>query len=267
MKNMIMAAAACAMFAAAADEKPAELVEREDAGGNWRIEIGGFGRGRAKAKVDGMGSKRFETYGADLDLQYRVWNNEDFNVWAGIGGTFCPRQKASGGFGGRSSQSEHQVSDDGYTTYDFNYTSEERGKAEVGYGEFRMMLVPEWNVWDRLFLGARLGVAFDWINARYSGRSAWVWNSAFSYNIPGMPPATSTDSDSGRSSYSETHTQFAAQAILGLQATYMFTDNLGLYANFDWRMGDDAEFGAGNGRELKVDMDGWYWGAGVVFAF
>jgi len=33
-------------------------------------------------------------------------------------------------------------------------------------------------------------------------------------------------------------TKFASQAILGVQATYQFTDTFGLYAACDWRLGD-----------------------------
>lgn len=269
MKKLVIAASIVALAVSAeADETAAELTRSELAEtGSWRVGVGGFGRGNMDLGLKGMGTRHATVYGTDLDVQYKVWENENFDLWAGVGGTFCSRQKASGHYRRTSSRSEHQVSDDGYTTYDFNYVESATSETELGYGEFRMMLVPEWKVTERFALGARLGVAFDWLNARCSGRDDWAWNSKFNLNIPGVPPETDTDGDTGGSRWSESETKFAAQAILGLQATYLFTENLGLYGCFDWRLGGDTEFGMGDGRKMSVDMDGWYWGAGVVFQF
>ena len=109
-----------------------------------------------------------------VDAPLGVWQNDMFNIWAGIGGTFCPRQEVSDGFGSKRTQTSHDVSTDGSTVVDFNYGEESRSSLDMGYGEFRRLLVPEWKVTDALSLGVRLGVAFDWINAKYSGRSNWA---------------------------------------------------------------------------------------------
>ncbi len=271
-KLMIAVVAAAAMigiaFGAPETEKGTETLEQESGNwNNWRLTIGGFGRGNMRAKIPGMGSERVTAYGVDLDLQYNVWQNRNFNLWAGIGGTFCPRQKMSDSFGKTTSQSEHQDYPGSYATYDFYYTETSRADVELGYGEFRMMMVPEWKVTDSFALGARVGVAFDWINTKCSYRNNWAWNSVFDINIPGMIHDVDYDGDRGGSSASDTRTEFAAQAILGLQATYMFTDWVGLYANFDWRLGGETDFDMGNAGKVTVDMSGWYWGAGVVVSF
>lgn len=268
MKKLMVAVMAIATVGVAfAAEDPVELEREEGLANNWRLTIGGFGRGHMQSKIRGFGSERVTAYGVDLDLQYNVWQNRDFNLWAGIGGTFCPRQKMSGSYKASSSRSEHEVSDDGYTTYDFNYSEAARADVELGYGECRLMLVPEWKVTDSFALGARVGVAFDWINAKCSTRRNWAWNSTFDLNIPGLMHDVDEDSDSGSSSHSDTQTEFAAQAILGVQATYMFTDWIGLYGNFDWRLGGDTDFNMGGSQKLTVDMSGWYWGVGAVVSF
>ena len=265
-KLTAMAAAALACVAMAQESTTPELEEASGDGANWRLTIGGFGRGNVKTRLKGGSGDHKQFWGADMDLQYSVWANQDFNVWVGIGGTFCPNQDAYSGIGG-SRRSEHQVSDDGYVTYDFNYATSERRSVELGYGELRMMAVPEWNVTERFALGARVGVAFDWIRAKCEQSSSWRWDSQFVTDIPGILATTDVDSDAGRSGYSEGKTKFAAQAILGLQATYLFTDYFGIYAACDWRLGGDTTFNTGYGDAFVIDMSGWYASAGLVVQF
>ena len=262
MKRLIIAALAASEICAAFASEDGASAEK-----NWRITVGGFGRGDVKASVLGMGSDRVEVYGADLDVQYSVWQNDMFNIWAGIGGTFCPRQGASDGFGSSRTQSSHDVSTDGSTVIDFNYGEENRGSLDMGYGEFRLLLVPEWKATDSLSFGVRLGVAFDWINAKYSGRQNWAWNQQIAIDIPPYIHDVSDLSDSGSNGATESETKFAAQGIVGLQATYLFFENFGLYANVDWRLGDKTEFDFGDDRHASVDMSGWYWGVGAVVTF
>ena len=84
----------------------------------------------------------------------------------------------------------------------------------------------------------------------------------FAFDIPGMEPTVDRDGDSGSTHGSDSQTEFAAQAIMGLQATYMFTDHIGAYANVDYRCGGDVDF-----RFASLDLDGWYAGVGVTVAF
>ena len=262
MKKLIIAAVAASTICAAFASEDAESAEK-----NWRLTVGGFGRGNIKTSIRGMGSDHVEVYGADLDLQYSVWQNDMFNIWLGVGGTFCPRQDVSDGFGSSRTQSTRDVSTDGSTVIDFNYGEESRGSLDMGYGELRFLLVPEWKATDSLSLGVRLGVAFDWINAKYSGHQNWAWNQQTAIDIPPYVHDVSSLSDSGSNGTSGSETKFAAQGIIGLQATYLFFENFGLYANVDWRLGDETDFNFGDGRRASVDMSGWYWGVGAVVSF
>ena len=266
MKTTTMMAAVLCACAALAQETAPELVEKTDSPANWRLTIGGFGRGNVRTKLKGATADHDQLWGADMDVQYNVWENDNINVWVGVGGTFCPNQDAYGSRGSGNSNT-HTVSDDGFVTYDFNYNSRDRRSVELGYGELRMMAVPEWKVTERFSIGARVGVALDWMRAKCRRSSSWAWDSRFDINIPGLGATTDTDGDSGSSSDSDSVTEFAAQAIVGIQATYMFTDWIGLYANCDWRMGGDTTFKTDYGDRFSVDMSGWYAGAGVVVQF
>ena len=267
--NKLTVVAALATFgtSALAAEPQLETEKEEGQWNDWRITVGGFGRGNMKTTLKGMGDDRVTAYGVDLDVQYNIWQNENFNIWGGIGGTFCPRQNVSGGFGVRSFESTHEVSDDGSTTVDFDSATDSRADVELGYGEFRMMLVPEWKVTDAFALGFRAGVAFDWINAKVSGRQNWNWAQHTVIDVPPYVHEVVDLGDAGSSNFFDSQTEFAAQAILGLQATYMFTDWVGLYANFDWRLGGETDLRMADNQELSVDMSGWYWGAGFVVSF
>lgn len=244
MNRLIIAAvAATGIFAAHAAE------ERGTAP-NWRLTVGGLARGSMKAQTGDLGSKRCEAYGADIDFQYRAFQAGDFSLWTGIGGTYLPKRRM-----GSSSFYEHDASDPD-VTIDLGGS----GKMDAALGECRLLLVPEYAVTERWSVGARVGVAFDWVRAKVESS---VW-SRTDIHVPGLP---STVIPAGPYSESERFTEFVAQAILGLQTTYMFTDSLGLYANVDYRCGGDATFERGGERYASLDLDGWCAGAGVVVAF
>ena len=225
-----------------------ELLEENDSQ-NWRITAGGFARGSMKAKIGNL-SDRIELYGADMDLYYRAVETDRFSLWAGIGGTFTPYQDA-----GKFSFYEKDTSDP-YTTIELGGKSD----FDIGYGELRMMLVPEYEITENWAVGARFGVAFDWLRAR-GKMSTW---SETTIAIPGIPATTIPV---GPSNDSENYSDFTAQAILGLQTTYFFTDNFGFYASIDYRVGDEAEFKEHGEKVGELDMDGWYAGVGVVVQF
>lgn len=259
-------AASITLVASAGNDsvKPAET-QAEGSQSAWSLTVGGFGRGGIRTSMDNGGADRETMWGSDMEIYYNAYENENFRLRLGMGGAFMPRQDAySRKYG--SQTTEHQVSDDGYVTYD--YQSQETGKrsVELANGEFRLVAMPEWRVTESFFLGARMGVAFDWLQARCRNSSSWSWNSSFDTNIPGIFEETDLDSDSGSRANSSSKTEFAAYGILGLEATYMFSEHIGIYALCDWRIGDDAEFDC-VGEKYKVDMSGWYAGAGVVVQF
>ncbi len=239
MKKIIIAAVAvsavCAAFAAD---------EGQGASSNWRLSVGGYARGSMKLKSEGFGSIRSEAYGADLDARYRAFQAGDFSLWAGLGGSFTPYQQLA-------TESYGKCRSDGRTTIEENNSA----KANVSAGEFRLMLVPEYVLTERWSVAARVGVAFDWVRLQYSAR---YWGSA---TIGGTPLASYGVKESGKD------TDFVTQAILGLETTYMLTDNLGLYANIDYRCGGNAKFKDEGDTIAELNMDGWYAGVGAVVTF
>ena len=245
MKKLMLATMALTMAMVACANGKEEVVDSQ----NWRITAGGFARGSMKAKIGNM-SERTELYGGDLDLYYRAFEIGRFSLWTGIGGTFTPYQDVS-----KQSIYEKDASDP-MAVIELGVDAE----SEVGYGEFRMLLVPEYEVQAGWNIGGRIGVAFDWLKARGS-LSTW---SRTTINIPGIP---STVIPVGPSGESEDFSDFTAQAILGLQTTYFFTDNIGLYGAIDYRVGDEAKFKKNGEKYGSLDMDGWYVSAGIAVQF
>ncbi len=241
MNKLILAAvAATSIFAANAAEN------NDNAANDWRISVGGTARGSMKAYVGDLASKRCEAYGADLDLQYRAISAGDFSLWAGIGGTYLPKQHWG-------TQSFSEV----YGDPDLMFEDYGIGKMDVAVGEFRLMLVPEYALTKNWSVAARIGVAFDWIRASLK---ITTW-SAMTDSISGIPEPY------GPYTESDHYTEFLAQAILGLQTTYMFTDNLGLYANIDYRCGGDVSFKEDGEEFAKLNMNGWVAGVGALLSF
>ncbi len=158
--------------------------EREENRGDWRLGAAGFGRGNS-----GL-------YGAEVGLARNVWQSESgaYNLWLGMSGAYCPRQKA------------------------------------MDYGEASIWAAPERYLTDDWTLGARVGAAFNWLNAKVD--------------------ATSSETD------------FTAHGLLGIQSTYMLNDSVGIFTCFDWRLGDDAEFST-----RDIDLTGYLWSLGIFFNF
>lgn len=196
---------------------PTALAKNDAADANrWRVGVGGFGRGNIRTEAGTFGrNRRADLYGAGLDFQHNLLKSGPYDLWLGIGGAYSPRQ--SGAFAAKY--------------------------ADLGYGEFRLMTVPQRHLTDDLALGLRFGATFNWLNVKANAASDPVFDGL-----------------------SNSDTQFAAQAILGVQATYMLTDRFGLYGNVDWRLGDETEFRTRAG-ESSVDMSGWLWGVGAVLTF
>ncbi len=241
MNKLILAAvAATSIFAAHAAEN------NDNAANDWRISVGGTARGSMKAYVGNLASKRCEAYGADLDLQYRALSAGDFSLWAGIGGTYLPKQHLG-------TQSYLDIDNENPTLIWEDYGS---GKLDISSGEFRLMLVPEYALTKDWSIAARIGVAFDWIRA--SLMTTWGMNIIDIIDGTEMPM-----SGAETTRYNE----FLAQAILGLQTTYMFTDNLGLYANIDYRCGGDVSFKEDGEEFAKLNMNGWVAGVGALLSF
>lgn len=242
MKPLIMMMSIMCFSLLLANQNNKKLVTHSDSMGNWRFSAGGFGRGNIRTDSFYSTSDRAQVYGADMDVQYKILGNQKANLWVGLGGAFSPNQEI---YSKRDSQLFYN-----------------RHMVDLGYGELRLMLVPEWKVSEQFFVGARLGYAFDWLRVKCR-----------------------KDSLLGYQSDVETEVEFAAQGILGVQAMYMVTENLGFYAACDWRLGgkdqregwliggasgglltDDSSVAA-NGERYDIELDGLYVSAGIVFQF
>lgn len=169
-----------------------------------RLGVGGFGRGSISV-AGAAGKSRGELYGTEADYQHLLLSQGDYALRLGIGGAFSPRQI---------------------------YAS--AGDGHLAYGELRTLAIPERRLTDNFALGARFGVAFNWLNAR--------------------TPAVDDE------------TEFSAQGIVGLQATYELTDHIGFYSGVDWRLGDATSYGKEEDK-TEVDLSGWLWNAGIFLSF
>lgn len=219
----------------------------ESVDGAFRVKLGGFGRGGIKTSIEGFGVERGEAYGADLDLEINTWSAENFNLWAGIGGAFAPNQNLV-------KASYYEVEDYGFMK------SESFGSSKIncGYGELRLLLEPEYKVTERWAVGLRAGVAFDWVRVKAKDTTLDITTTQLT------PPEIDID---GPYSMSMSDSSFVAQGIIGLQTSYMFCDNLGIYGAIDYRGGNDVKLKCEGEEYAKVNLDGWYWGVGLIYQF
>ena len=232
-KIIVVAAAAIAIGAFAQDQ---DKTENGSSSQSWRLTVGGFGRGSMTMRPADMPGGRFEMYGVDADAQFNAYETEKFNLWTGVGFGWAPNQNVY-------KKSETRTLP--------GATAVNSEKNDLQYGEVRLMAVPEWKATDSLAFGLRLGAAFDWTRCKNH------WDGSVTI------PLVGTFGDSG----ADTYTQFLVQGIAGLQGTYMFTDNFGLYAAVDWRGGGEHMLKKNHENYGKLDMDGWYASCGAVFAF
>ena len=242
MKPLIMIMSIMCFSLLLANQNNEKMAPQRDSTGCWRFSSGGFGRGNIRTDSFYSTSDRAQVYGADMDVQYKILGNQKANLWVGLGGAFSPNQEI---YSKRDSQLFYN-----------------RQMVDLGYGEFRLLLVPEFKITEQFFLGLRVGYAFDWLRVKCRKDSLWGYQSDV-----------------------ETEVEFAAQGILGVQAMYMVTENLGFYAAFDWRLGgkdqregwliggasgglftDDSSVAA-NGERYDIELDGLYVSAGIVVQF
>ena len=221
MKSPLLLAALAASTLMAA---PATLqtAERDNAGSffsfkdeDWssriRLTADGYGNFGSKMELsDPAASTHGDLYGTRLDLQLKLYTKERFNLWVGLGGSWTPDQE----FGTYA----EDYSDPGV------YTETLSGKMEVRDYALRAMVVPEWQLLDPLALGLRLGVELGHTKAKFSEH--WSYT-----DIGG------TENDSWDFENSET----LVRGIVGLQATWMFTEHLGLTAYGEGQFGQDMD--------------------------
>ncbi len=207
----------------------------------WKLTLGMAIHGGVKMR-DGASAKHNEMYGAEVDAQRNIWEGRHHNLWLGIGGGYMPKQDLGGIY-------HVNANVDGMGTDVFRSS---RLKAE--YGEFRLLLVPEWKVTKKFGVGLRGGVAFDFISL--SGRAK-----AGMRNV--IYPVVNHERNSSIS-----ESDLVVQAIIGCQAKYIFSKYVGVYFSFDYRLGGDALVDKRvENDDIRVDLDGWQLGVGVAGEF
>lgn len=221
----LMAACACAEIkAVATDVGDVPMTAEDDVSSRFRIAGGAVGRfgveGRLQALVDVGGKKAHtELYGIGLDVQYKLLEKDGFNLWLGLGGRYLPEQDVAKGW-------DCILDVPSVMKIDF------ARKVEMKAYDLRVMLIPEWELTSSFALGARVGLGCT----HYRGKETFRFDYEMTDNQTN-PPTTTTGSISLAASFSETE----LQGILGLQATWMVSDRIGLYAYGDGIFGGDVE--------------------------
>ncbi len=170
------------------------------------------------------------------DLQFNLLSEEKFNLWMSIGGSAAPEQDFTEFYVSHGSPSTGKLS----LTCDFDFAAY----------DLRLMLIPEWQLTDSLALGLRLGVGGSYYHWEVDERLA-----AFSSSGSGSISAKWHDHD------------LTLQGIVGLQATWMLSENIGVFAFCDARVGDKMELeleGEKVGELSSTSVDA---GLGITFAF
>lgn len=216
--------------------------EDEGLASRFRISGGAVGRfgleGRAAAFGDFPGAKEHaHLYGMGLDVQFNLLPAEKFNLWLGLGGRYMPEQEL---------MDYSQTWSDSFSTMTY------KGKVDIEAYDLRVMLIPEWAITPSVALGVRAGIGFTHYRGKLTETST--------VNVPSIAVSTSSSS-----AVSFSDTQF--QGILGLQATWMLTDHIGIYAYGDGIIGGDADFTVNGEKAGSLDSTAFEAGLGVTITF
>ena len=196
---------------------------------------GGYGNFGSKMKLtDPATNERGDLYGTRLDLQLNLYTQDSFNLWVGIGSSWTPEQE----FGTYS---------DSYNEPGI-YTETLSGKMKLREYALRAMLVPEWEVCEAFALGLRLGVEIQYAKAKFSESLTFT-------DVGG------TDTLGWGFENSDT----LVRGIVGIQATWMFTEHLGLTAYGKGQFGQDMDLEI-NGNKFGT-LEGTAFEAGISLTF
>lgn len=226
----VMATSATGPTVVATDSAAVELGERDSDAARFRLALSGVGRFNQKVKSDFGGKESFELYGIGLDAQYNLYSRDAFNLWLGIGYTFTPEQEAV------NYKSSYTDSYEGY-----QWSESDSIKLKLKGHDIRLMLIPEWALSETFALGVRLGISL----AHYDGKVTERY--------------TYSDADgalSASGSWSDSDT--VVQGIIGVQATWLFSEFIGLQAYCDAYFGRDLDM------EIEGEKIGSYETSGVT---
>ncbi len=225
--------------AQAADEMK---VTEEDTAKDFRLMLGGMGRfGMDVQPIPllgylGWGGEHQDLFGVGADVQFNLLSEESFNLWLGLGGSWMPEQD--------------------FVDYHFDYTVDTDSLGisalmDLAAYDARLMLIPEWQITEDFAVGLRAGV----------GVTHYAWDATAQLGISdkGIPVFNWEAKESGH--------DLAFQGILGLQMNWMLTDNVGIYAYCDGRLGEDIKFTYFDYEMGKISSTSVEGGLGISVSF
>ncbi len=246
-----MSVVAMSLFVAAPVQAQAAnemKVTEEDTAKDFRLMMGGMGRFGMDMQLQtfrselvgsiplgaafGWGGDHGDLYGVGADVQFNLLSEESFNLWLGLGGSWMPEQD--------------------FVDYRFSTPSMSgltlAMLTDLSAYDVRLMLIPEWQITENFAVGLRAGV----------GVTHFEWESTAQIGFSKVGELYS---------FKEDHHDLTLQGILGLQMSWMLTDNVGIYAYCDGRFGEDMEFtffGCETGKISSTSLEG---GIGISMAF
>lgn len=211
--------------------------EKDDtAAARWRIALSGVGRfGADISMMDTPLNKSGELYGAGFEVMFNLLPEEDFNLWVGLGTTYMPKQEFASCLASESNA---------------NYTLTFDEKVKIKAYDLRFMVMTEWNLTESLALGLRLGVGI----CHYSGDDAETLSLSDAYGSASM-----------RNTYSYSETLF--RAILGVQAHWAITEQLGALAYCQAYLGNKADLKIDGEKVGEFDDVSAEIGIGLTYSF
>lgn len=228
---------AAAPIVTSTDSMKVTATEKDDtAAARWRIALSGVGRfGADISMIDTPLNKSGELYGAGFDVMYNLLPEEGFNLWVGLGTTYMPKQDFA-------SCAMREVA----AAYTFSFDE----KVKIKAYDLRFMIMPEWNVTESVALGLRLGVGV----CHYSGDDTETLSVSDTYGSATM-----------RNSYSYSETLF--RAILGVQAHWAITEQLGALAYCQAYLGNEADLEINGEKVGEFDDVSAEIGIGLTYSF
>lgn len=218
----------------ATDSGEVKMGERDCDAGRWRVALSGNGRFGQELKSV-LGKEHIELYSVGLDVQYNLMSRDSFNLWLGLGYSYTPEQEAM---------------DEKWHESDVDYSYSGHVTVDIEWHDFRLMLIPEWQVTESLALGVRLGIGVGFYDCTV--KASDHYQDAY-------------ESESWSASYSEDDTLI--QGIVGLQATYLFTDYIGVQAYCDMVFGNELDTRVEGEKVGSFDPSGVAAGVAIVGQF
>ncbi len=226
------------------------------------------------SRSPGSVSDEKDMAGLSSDFARTVWQNDDFTVGVSAGFSYFPERNlinANQKFAAGNYRSEvWQITDiyDGGGSWLLTYVPVMRNEgrsqiladetfdggawvdSDIWLAEMRLCVEPEWRATDRFSLLSNLGIAVAYAEvSSYSG--SWM-NQSGTIN---------------KQAHSSKDDKWIVQAIIGLGARYMITDNIGLSVSGEARVPETEMDVDASPYEGDVEFGTWSTGAQLDYFF